>query len=181
MIVERPGLSTLDVTAPMTGVISRIFPIQGQAVEPDEPLFEVRLTHEDLLQKQTEFLQSLEELDVVGREVSRLEKVAEGGAIAGKTLLERKYEQQKQEAALRAQRQALLLHGLSAEQVSGIESERTLLQSLVVKAPSAGSTADGKDLSSPGSSRVTRFLRTRRYDAVSIGGLRNPVRRRQRL
>lgn len=136
MVVERPGQSTLDVTAPTTGVVTHIFPIQGQAVEPEEPLFEIRLTHEDLLQKQTEFLQSLEELDVLRREVARLEQVAEGGAIAGKTLLERKYDQQKQEAALRAQRQALLLHGLSSAQVSDIESQRTLLQSFVVKAPS---------------------------------------------
>ena len=120
MVVERPGWSVLEVTAPMTGVVTRIYPIQGEAVQPGQPLFEVRLTHEDLLQVQTEFLRTVEELDVIGREVARLEKVSADGVIAGKTLLERKYEQQKQEAALRAQRQALLLHGLSAEQVDKI-------------------------------------------------------------
>ena len=113
MVVERPGWSVMEVTAPMTGVVTRIYPIQGEAVQPGQPLFEVRLTHEDLLQVQTEFLRTIEELDVIGREVARLEKVSADGVIAGKTLLERKYEQQKQEAALRAQRQALLLHGLS--------------------------------------------------------------------
>jgi cobalt-zinc-cadmium efflux system membrane fusion protein len=41
-----------------------------------------------------------------------------------------------QEAAQRAQRQALLLHGLSAEQVETILSERKLLQTLTIKAPS---------------------------------------------
>ena len=120
MVVERPGWSTLEVTAPMTGVVTRIYPIQGEAVQPGQPLFEVRLTHEDLLQKQTEFLRIVEELEVIGREVERLEKVAGQGAIAGKTLLERQYEQQKQQAALRAQRQSLLLHGLSDEQVDEI-------------------------------------------------------------
>lgn len=135
IVVERPGWSVLEVTAPMTGVVTRTYPIQGEAVEPDQPLFEVRLTHEDLLQVQTEFLRTLEELDVTGREVARLEKVTADGAIAGKTLLERKYEQQKQEAALRAQRQALLLHGLSPDQVDKIVASRTLLQSLTIRAP----------------------------------------------
>jgi cobalt-zinc-cadmium efflux system membrane fusion protein len=135
IIVERPGWSMLEVTAPMTGVVTKTYPIQGEAVEPGQPLFEVRLTHEDLLQVQTEFLRTIEELDVIGREVARLEKVSADGVIAGKTLLERKYEQQKQEAALRAQRQALLLHGLSQDQVDKIVASRTLLQSLTIYAP----------------------------------------------
>lgn len=135
MIVERPGWSTIEITAPMTGIVTRIYPIQGEAIEPGQSLFEVRLTHEDLLQSQTEFLRTVEELDVIGREVARLEKVSADGVIAGKALLERKYEQQKQEAALRAQRQALLLHGLSKDQVDNIASTRTLLQSLTIRAP----------------------------------------------
>jgi multidrug efflux pump subunit AcrA (membrane-fusion protein) len=135
IVVERPGWSVLEVSAPMTGVVTRIYPIQGEAVGPGQPLFEIRLTHEDLLQVQTEFLRTIEELDVIGREVARLEKVSADGIIAGKTLLERKYEQQKQEASLRAQRQALLLHGLSKEQVQQIASSRSLLQSLTIYAP----------------------------------------------
>ena len=55
-----------EVTAPMTGVVTRIYPIQGEAVRPGQPLFEVRLTHEDLLQLQAEFLRTVEELDVIG-------------------------------------------------------------------------------------------------------------------
>ncbi len=145
MVVERPGWSVLEVTAPMTGVVTRIYPIQGEAVQPGQPLFEVRLTHEDLLQVQTEFLRTIEELDVIGREVARLEKVSADGIIAGKTLLERKYEQQKQEAALRAQRQALLLHGLSAEQVDKIVATRTLLQSLTIRAPAREEPASSSD------------------------------------
>lgn len=145
MVVERPGWSVLEVTAPMTGVVTRIYPIQGEAVQPGQPLFEVRLTHEDLLQVQTEFLRTIEELDVIGREVARLDKVSADGIIAGKTLLERKYEQQKQEAALRAQRQALLLHGLSPEQVDKIVATRTLLQSLTIYVPAREGPASSSD------------------------------------
>ena len=128
IIVERPGQSVLEVTSPMTGIVTRIYSIQGEAVEAGQPLFEVRLTHEDLLQAQAEFLRTVEELDVIGREVARLQKVAAEGVIAGKTLLERQYEQQKQQAALRVERQALLLHGLAAEQVDHIVASRTLLK-----------------------------------------------------
>jgi membrane fusion protein, heavy metal efflux system len=135
IVVERPGWSVMEITSPMTGVVTKLYPIQGEAVQPGQPLFEVRLTHEDLLQAQTGFLRTIEELDVIGREVARLEKVSADGVIAGKTLLERKYEQQKQEASLRAQRQALLLHGLSKEQVDNIVATRTLLQSLTISAP----------------------------------------------
>ena len=148
MVVERPGWSVLEVTAPMTGAVTRIYPIQGEAVRPGQPLFEVRLTHEDLLQVQAEFLRTVEELDVVRHEVERLEKVAADGAIAGKTLLERKYEQQKDEASLRSQRQALLLHGLSQQQVDDIVSTRTLLQSLTIRAPGVDGAA------SPGSEAI---------------------------
>jgi biotin carboxyl carrier protein len=146
IVVERPGWSVLEITAPMTGVVTRIYPIQGEAVEPNQPLFEVRLTHEDLLQVQTEFLRTIEELDVIGREVGRLEKVSADGVVAGKTLLERKYEQQKQEAHLRAQRQALLLHGLSQDQVDKIVASRTLLQSLTIRAPVREAAAEAHPL-----------------------------------
>lgn len=135
IIVERPGWSRVIVTSPMTGVITRVYPLQGEAVKPGEPLFEVRLTHEDLLQAQSEFLRTVEELDVIRREVKRLEEVTAQGAVAGKTLLERQYEQQKLEAHFRAQEQALLLHGLSSEQIADIASARNLVQSLTVRAP----------------------------------------------
>jgi multidrug efflux pump subunit AcrA (membrane-fusion protein) len=134
LIVERPGRSSLSVSAPVTCVVTRIHAVQGEAVEPGQPLFDLRITHEDLVQTQTEFLRTIEELDVIGREIARLEKVAVQG-IAGKALLERKYEQQKQEALLRAQRQALRLHGLSETQVEGITSKRELLQNITISAP----------------------------------------------
>lgn len=149
LITERPGKSVIAVTAPLTGVITNIFVIQGEAVQPGRPLFDLRLSHEELVQAQSDFLRTAEELDVIAREVSRLEKVAAEGAIAGKTLLERKYEQQKQQAVLRAQRQALLLHGLSETQVDLIYSKRTLLQGLTVEAPSSKASAGEKTASKP--------------------------------
>jgi multidrug efflux pump subunit AcrA (membrane-fusion protein) len=144
-IVERPGRSKITLSAPMTGVISRIYPIQGEAVVPGQPLFDLRLTHEDLVEKQSELLKDMEQLDVIKREVGRLQEIARSGAVAGKTLLERQYEQQKLEAAIRAETQALRLHGLSEEQIAVIAEQRELLQSVAVLAPTLGeSHGDGE-------------------------------------
>ena len=135
MVVERPGRSAMQIAAPLTGVVTRIWPLQGETVTPGQPLFDLRLMHEEVVEAQSEFLRTAEELDVIQREVARLEEVAKSGAIAGKTLLERQYEQQKQQGVFRAQRQRLLLHGLSSAQVDEIAAKRTLLGELTVSVP----------------------------------------------
>lgn len=134
-VVERPGRTRVQVGAPMTGVVSAVFALQGEAVQPGTLLFKVRLTHEDLVQAQTVYLQTLGELDVEKTEIARLNKLDERGVIAGKTLLEREYSKQKLEAALNAHREALLLHGLSTAEVDEIAKERRLLRELEVTAP----------------------------------------------
>lgn len=135
MMRERPGRSTVEITAPLTGVVTQIYPIEGEAIMPGQKLFDLRLTHEELVQAQGDLLRVAEELDVVNREIARLEKIAVDGGIPGRQVLERQYEQQNKQAVLRAQQQALLVHGLNAEQVSNILSKRTLLQDLTVTVP----------------------------------------------
>jgi cobalt-zinc-cadmium efflux system membrane fusion protein len=134
MVVERPGRTQLHVAAPLGGVVTRVHVIEGEAVAPETPLFDVRLTHEELVSAQGAFLKSTEELDVVNREIARLEGLTEG-VVAGSRVRDQRYERQKLEAQLRAQRQALLLHGLSQADVDGIVSTRQLLQSLTIRAP----------------------------------------------
>jgi multidrug efflux pump subunit AcrA (membrane-fusion protein) len=135
VIVERPGRSSIEVTAPLTGVVEEIRVIPGEAVTPGQLLFEQRLTHEELVQAQGEFLRTAEELDVLAQEIARLERITRDGAVAGKTLLERQYEKQRHEAALRAQKEALRLHGFSGEQIDEILKTRRLLGRLAVVAP----------------------------------------------
>ena len=134
IVVERPGRSQVEITAHFTGEVTRVLPTVGQAIEPGDPLFEMRLTHEDLVTAQRDFLQTAEELDVVEREIARLESIGEG-IIAGRRVLEQKYKQQKLEANLHAQRQGLLLHGLTAAELDRILDSRTLQHSLTVTAP----------------------------------------------
>jgi multidrug efflux pump subunit AcrA (membrane-fusion protein) len=83
---------------------------------------------------QGEFLRAAEQLDVINREISRLEAIAEG-VIAGKRILEQKYERQKIEGQLNAQREGLSLHGLSEAQIDEILKSRHLLKSLTIRVP----------------------------------------------
>ncbi len=143
MVVERPGRSVLRVTAPLTGVVTQIEAVKGEAVTAGQPLFTIRLTHEELVQAQADLLRSLGELDVVKRELKRLEPLAQEGLVAKKTLLEREYEQHKLEAVVAAGRQALALHGLAGTQIDQVVSDRELFKELLVPVP------DGLKTSTP--------------------------------
>ncbi len=135
LIVERPGRTRVQVATPMTGVITHVHAVQGESVEPGTLLFQIRLTHEDLVQAQTEFLRMLGELDVEEREIVRLTEVTKSGAVPGTLLLERQYAKDKLDVQLRAQREALRLHGLSEEQVDQIARGRRLLRELQIFTP----------------------------------------------
>lgn len=141
MVVERPGWSRLTSIAPITGYLTAIHITAGQAVAPNQPLFEVRLTHEELVQAQSALLRTNAEIDVVNREIERLKGIGPEGLIPSKRIIEQEYELQKLGAVLQAERQALMLHGLTEEQINRIVSTRTLLQSIEVRAPQA--TDDG--------------------------------------
>ena len=135
MVVERKGRSRFTIIAPLTGYLTKIQVTEGAAVAPDQPLFELRLTHEELVQLQADLLKTSAEVDVVRREIARLEGIGPEGLIATKTILERKYEMQKLEAVLQSERQAILLHGLTEAQIDDIVASRRLLRSVVVRAP----------------------------------------------
>ena len=145
MVVARPGRSHIQVTAPLGGRVTRIYPIAGETVHTGQTMFDLRLTHEDLVRLQSEFLQSVAEMDVVLREIHRLESVSISGAIPGKRLLERKYEQQKIQAMIDTKRQSLLLHSLSQEQIDSIARQRQLVQNLTVLAPPRPRNGDPVD------------------------------------
>ncbi len=165
MVVERPGRSQAEITAPLTGIVTRVYPIEGEAIQPGRPLFDLRLTHEDLVTSQRDFLQLAQELDVVKREIARLDAVGDG-VIAGRRVLEQEYEKEKIEAALHAQRQGLLLHGLSVEQIDAILSSRQLLPTLTVAAPPFDEDADHHDVAHV---YHVQSLLVKRGQAVSAG------------
>lgn len=141
VVVEQTGHSQIHVTAPMAGIITRVHIMDGVAVEPGQPLFEIRLTHEELVTAQSDFLKTSQSLAVVRREIARLQSLGEG-VVAGKRLIEQEYELQKLEATHRAERQALLLHGLTEQQIDDIGANNKLLDKLTVFSPEHDSEHD---------------------------------------
>ncbi|QDU51789.1 efflux RND transporter periplasmic adaptor subunit [Gimesia panareensis] len=135
IVAERPGKTRVKVVAPMTGIVTNVNVIEGEAVQPGRELFKIRLTHEDLVQAQAAFLKTLGELDVENKEIARIKEITDKGVIAGKVLLERQYAKEKLEAILKAQREALLLHGFSEGQVDQIRDSRRLIKEHQVYAP----------------------------------------------
>jgi len=141
VLIERPGYSALEVVAPITGIVTRVTVIDGQAVEPGDVLFHIRLTAEELVEAQANLLARLEQLDVVEQEIRRLESAitsVNGEKVipfAGKTLLNQQYEKKKLLAWIRADRQRLLLHGLSPEHVEELMRSRRLISTVVVRVP----------------------------------------------
>lgn len=135
VIVERPGRTVVQVSTPMTGVVTQVSAIPGSSVEAGAPLFRIRLTHEELVASQSEFVRALGELDVENRELKRLQAGVDSGVIPPRSVLEHQYAKEKLEALLGAQREALRLHGLSERQVSQIEKDRRLLSELSVTVP----------------------------------------------
>ncbi len=134
IVVERPGRSQIHVTAPLTGLVTDIHAVSGEAVGPNEPLFEIRLTHEELVAAQTEYLRNISNLEIVERELARLQRL-DVGVVAGKRLLEQQYEKQKLEATLLSDEQAMLLHGLTQQQIDEIGRTKQLFRKLTVYSP----------------------------------------------
>lgn len=149
MIVQQPGRTSARVVAPLTGVITRVYALAGEVLTPGNPLFDLRLTHEDLVQSQVEFLKNLEERDVVQRELTRIGPLIDKGVLPRRTAVDRQYEFDKLDALHKAQRQALLLHGLSDLQIDEIMKTRHLLSTLTVAVPRLEATAPPKSLVVP--------------------------------
>ncbi|MFV2066036.1 MAG: efflux RND transporter periplasmic adaptor subunit, partial [Pirellulales bacterium] len=176
MVAGRPGRSETDVTALLGGRVTRIYAIEGEAVVPGQPLFDLRLTHEELVRAQSEFLRSAEELDVVEREIRRMESVSIAGAIPGKRKLEREYEKQKIEALINSQRQSLLLHGLTPEQITGIFKDHKLLQGVTVVAPEHAKNGDTETMgrSQDGADTSPRSENTTARESLGTGSQEIP-------
>jgi multidrug efflux pump subunit AcrA (membrane-fusion protein) len=118
-VVAIPGVTEIDVTAKASGEVIKIFALQGQVVKPGEPLFELRLTHEDAITSQTELLDALAKLEVVSAEIKRLEKLerTSPGIVEGTRLVKQQYERGHLRHTIASRRQMLVLLGLPTDEV----------------------------------------------------------------
>jgi len=134
VVVERPGHSQIEITSPMTGIINDIFIQEGLSKQPGDNLLSLRLTHEDVVAAQRDFLRFLQERDVIQREIDRLKKIGTD-IIPERRVIEQQYQYDKVEASIKALQQSLVLHGLTSEQVETIARTRDVLKEISIQAP----------------------------------------------
>lgn len=135
VVVPWPGRTHVVVTSPLTGVINSINVARGELISSGIPMFTLRLTHQDLVETQKQFLTALGQLDIEEREIERLTSIASSGAIAARKRIEREYERDKLLASLKAAKQSMLLHGLTQEQINRIETSRELVREVTIYVP----------------------------------------------
>ena len=145
MVVERPGRSLLQIPAPVTGVVTKVFAVEQDSVSPGDPLFELRLTHEDVVTAQASFLEHLHHREKAKEELNRLKNIG-SKIIAGKRIVEQQYEYDEEVDKVAGLRQSLLMHGLLEDQVKEIESSKEFLRTVTVLAPPFPESARSKDL-----------------------------------
>lgn len=134
-IIERPGFSNLTVASTVTGVVSRVHVVPGQAIRPGQALVDLRLTGEALATAQSSLLRELTELESVEKEIARLEPFVQSGSVPGKQIIQLKYDRDQSRARIRVRKQELLLYGLRPEQVETIVESGELVEELVVRLP----------------------------------------------
>jgi len=134
LVVDRPGQSKVQITAHAAGIVTDVFPLERQVVEPGTPLLGMRLIHEDIVSLQAEFLKSLSRKDVLMRECRRLEKMG-SDVVAGKRIIEKRNQMDLAKNELAALRQSLILHGIEEEKVDALESNRQLIKEDVFTVP----------------------------------------------
>jgi multidrug efflux pump subunit AcrA (membrane-fusion protein) len=140
-VVERKGRTRTRCVAPFTGVVRQLHVVQGEAIPPRTPLYDIRLMHEDLVTVQVDFLNAIKQLEVIKRDIERLTITREAGALSERAIIEREYQRDLQAVRVQSSREALLLHGLPQEEINAIEKTGSLRSELTVEAPASRSTS----------------------------------------
>lgn len=170
MVVERPGVTRLQISSHLTGVIEGVYAVPGQTVHSGERLFRVRLTHEDLVKAQTSFLESIGQLKVVEQDIARLEKLSQG--LAPAQLRERNYERQKLTQLIKAKFAGLRLHGLSSDQIELIRGKGELVREVEVFVPFLHSDGSLHDHSEESHGKAEKKLIKAEYIVHDLAAIR---------
>lgn len=144
-VVEIPGQSDLAVSAPVTGVVSRVDVLPGQSLKVNQPLFEIQLTDEALTDAQSKLLTTLTAQEVARQELERLRPLISSGAVSGIKSRELEYQLKQLTAEQAVLTQELLGRGLPKSTVDDIVSKRELATALTVYAPGFVQEQSGLD------------------------------------
>lgn len=134
VIVDRPGISDRGVVAPVSGIITKIFHFPGDAVEPETPLFRIRLVSESIHASQLELFKATREIEIARDQRKRLAGISEAGAIPQSRLIEIDNQIRRLEVNEQAYRQDLLARGLPESRIAAA-AKGEFITEITVKSP----------------------------------------------
>ncbi len=134
-VIEKLGHSDHALSAPVTGIVSRVHVFPGQAVRTGDPLFDLQVNDEPLTTAQVSLLETVARLETLAAEIKRLGPLVEMGTVIGRKKLELLYERKELETKRDSRIQELSLRGLNREQVMRIVNDRQLVRELTVSMP----------------------------------------------
>ncbi|MEE3220673.1 MAG: hypothetical protein VX257_10435, partial [Planctomycetota bacterium] len=71
-VIEKLGHSDHALSAPVTGIVSRVHVFPGQAVRTGDPLFDLQVNDEPLTTAQVSLLETVARLETLAAEIKRL-------------------------------------------------------------------------------------------------------------
>jgi membrane fusion protein, heavy metal efflux system len=134
VVIDRPGVSDRGIIAPVTGVVTNIFSHPGETVDPEAPLFTLRLTSESLHTSQRELFKATRETEIAREQRQRLESLAQEGALAKSRIIEIDNQIKRMDVNVEAYRQDLLARGLSKDQIAAA-AKGEFVTEITVRAP----------------------------------------------
>lgn len=134
-VVERIPQSRRSVSAPIAGIVKKVFVAQGQAVRPGEKLFDLRITDHSIADLQVDLLKVFGDLDVSRAKKERLVNLGTG-VVAGKQLMENEFEIKKLTDLRTALIQEMRVRGMNEEQIKSFIKTRQLAKDITIYAPS---------------------------------------------
>lgn len=120
LVVERHGQGDRGVTAPVTGVVTRIAAVPGDAVRPGDELFTLRLVSDYVQNSQAQLYKTVRELEINRDEQRRLRGSPDSEALFRSRLIELGYEERRLTAALDTYRQDLFARGLTPHHLAEV-------------------------------------------------------------
>lgn len=143
-VTEAPGVSVQKSVASVSGYVSRLFVSPGVTVLAGDPICELQITDDRLMDAQLRFLELLTKEEIADAELNRLDPLVSAGSVAGRKRLEWEYQKKELESSLNRARQELAMRGLAEEQIDNIASSQVSISKITIRAPETSSTRVGK-------------------------------------
>ncbi|PHR98619.1 MAG: hypothetical protein COA78_25895 [Blastopirellula sp.] len=155
-VIEKPGHSLFAVTAPVQGVISKVYVQPGQALNVGDLLFDLKVVDDNLITTQVQLLDVISRISINEQEIERLIPLVREGTVSGRRKIELTYENEKMNRELENHKQNLSVRGLSSKQIAQVSKGELIRKIEVFFMPQFNeetlSTVNGDDKSISGES-----------------------------